>query len=178
MARLQKESILLNYPTGWLTPGITAIGKGLKNAHGLGFKFQHFIDSRTLIKLLNHVQLGSLIGQAYFLSYLFSLMVPSDTVRWGRGFSDGRITEFPPKKEKELIATRTHKWTTFLVVKFLFREIPETDAFLRYHAFALKVHWPQTSFPPYTWSGPALGTGEKRGAPCSLIRPPTHSIDN
>ena len=61
-------------------------------------------------------------GQAYYLSYLFALRVPSETLRLTRAFADDRMAEFIPQPDKAIIGTRTYKETTVLVIKFPFRK--------------------------------------------------------
>ena len=48
-------------------------------------------------------------GQAYFLSYLFSILGPSETLRLTMGCRDGRLAEFTPKKDEALIGPRAFK---------------------------------------------------------------------
>ena len=122
LAHLQKASLLLNRSLEWLTPVIRGISKGLKNAQDLSFKFPNFIESKDILTVLEFVKLDSVTGQSYYLSYLFGLRVPSETLRLTRAFRDDRITEFAPQTDKALIGTRKYNDTTVLVIKFSFRE--------------------------------------------------------
>ena len=122
LAHLQKASVLMDHPLDWLTPGIRTLAKGLKKAQDLSFKFPNFIQSNDLLTLLRWVKLDSPAGQAYYLSYLFALRVPSETLRLTRAYADGRITEFIPQTDKALIGVRTYETTPVLVIKFAFRE--------------------------------------------------------
>ena len=100
----------------------------MKNAQDLSFKPPNFIESNDLLAIVEFVKLDSIAGHAYFLSYLFGLRVPSETLRLTRSYRDGRITEFAHQTDKALIATRNYKEAAVLVIKFAFREILETDA--------------------------------------------------
>lgn len=94
LERLRKASVLLKRHLGWMAPEIRAIGKGIKNAHDIIFKFPDFIYSDSLLRLLGRVKVDSPRGLAYLLSYLFAIRVPSETIRHIRAFADGRLTEF------------------------------------------------------------------------------------
>ena len=122
LAHLQKASALMDHPLDWLTTGVRSISKGLKKAQDLSFKFPNFIQSADLLIILRWVKLDSQAGQAYFLSYLFGLRVPSETLRLTRAYSDDRITEFIKQEDKALIGIRTYKTTQVLVVKFAYRK--------------------------------------------------------
>ena len=122
LAHLQKASVLLDHPLDWLTPAIRTMAKGLKKAQDLSFKFPNFIQTNDLLTLLRWVKLDSPEGQAYFLSFLFALRVPSETLRLTRAFSDDRITEFVPQTDKALIGIRTYETTSVLVIKFAYRK--------------------------------------------------------
>ena len=115
LARLQKASTLLRYPLDWLTPSVRCVGKGLKNAQDLPFKPPNFIGPEALLRW---AKLDSATGQAYYLSFLFSLRVPSETLRLQRAFADDRLAEFIPQDDKALIGARRYKGAEVLVVKF------------------------------------------------------------
>ena len=82
IAHLQKASTLLKDPIDWLAPAIRCVSKGLENAQDPSFKFPNFIGAATILKLLTWVKGDSVTGQAYFLSFLFSLRVPCGTYGW------------------------------------------------------------------------------------------------
>ena len=122
LAHLKKACALMNHPTDWLTQTVREVSNGLINAQDLSFKFPNFIKSGLLIDLLTYLKMDSVMGQACFLSYLFALRTPSETLRLVRAFADDRLTEFVPQEDKALIGTRTYKETTVLVIKFSFRK--------------------------------------------------------
>ena len=74
LAHPQKATPLLNQSLDWLAPTIRSIGKWLENAREISFKFQNYIRSAELLQILEWAKLDTPQGQAYFLSYLFSLM--------------------------------------------------------------------------------------------------------
>ena len=122
LSHLKKACALMNHHVDWLTPTVKEMSGRLINAQDLSFKFPNFTQSKTLIELLTFLKVDSVMGQACFLSYLFALRVPSETLRLTRAFSDDRLTEFAPQEDKALIGTRSYKATEVLVVKFAFRK--------------------------------------------------------
>ena len=81
------------------------------------------MHAADLLRILEWAKIDSAQGRAYYISYLFALRAPSETLELRRAFSDGRITEFIPQDEKKaLIATRTYRQTTVMVIKFAYRK--------------------------------------------------------
>ena len=122
LTHLKKAATLMNISTDWCTPAVTAMAKGLEKVMGRSFIFPNFIESADLLRVLRFVKVDTDLGQAFFLSYLFSLRVPSETLRLSRAFRDDRLTEFVPQEDKALIGIRTFKETEVLVIKFSFRK--------------------------------------------------------
>ena len=122
LAHLQKETLLPNHPLDWMTPTIRNIAKGLRNAQDLSFKFPNIIKAADLLRALEWTELDNPQGQSYFISYLCALRVPSATLMLTRAFSDDRITEFVPKADKALIATRAYRGGPVLVIILAYRK--------------------------------------------------------
>ena len=87
----------------------------------MSFKCPSFIQSAELFALLERPPLTSELGHAFYLSYLFPLMAPSETLRPDMAFRGDPITEFRPQEEKALIAVRKHGATAVLATKCKFR---------------------------------------------------------
>ena len=68
IARVAKAAILLGYPTDWITPAFRSVASGLKNSHGLSFRFQNFTFASDLMRLSMSVFHAIEFGQADFLS--------------------------------------------------------------------------------------------------------------
>ena len=109
LAHLQKASALLDHTTEWLTPTVRQLEKGRKNAQDLSSKFANFIKSTDLISLLTFLKLDSEMGHACFISFLYALRAPSETLRLVRALADDRLAEFIPQEEKALIGPANTK---------------------------------------------------------------------
>ena len=120
--RLKNARVLLNHPADWLTTTVREMSTGLTTAQDLSFKSPNFIKSEALIELLTFLKVGSVMGQACFLSYLFALRAPSETLRLVRAFADGRLAEFGPQEYKALDGIWAFKGAQVLVIKFPFRK--------------------------------------------------------
>ena len=122
LTHLKKSCFLLELGAKWDTPSTRTIAAGLGNSQDRSFAFPNFFFSKGLLKLLDHEGLESQFFQLGFLSYLFSLRVPSETLTLRRAFFDGPLTEFVPQPDKALMGIRRHSGRDVLVVKFPFRE--------------------------------------------------------
>ena len=118
MAHLRRPSILPNQPLSWLTPTARAIGKGLKNAQDLSSNVRNSARPIELFILIGRTGVSPELGQAFSVSYLSEMRVPSETIILVRAFRDGPITELRPQSEKALIGPRAYKADAVLLVKF------------------------------------------------------------
>lgn len=98
LSHVQKATILLIPPLSRPTPTIRAIGKGIRNAHGVSFKFHYFIRSKALVVLLERVGVGAEFPKSFSSIPVWAMRTIGDTEigtilpRW----PDRRI---PPAKE-------------------------------------------------------------------------------
>ena len=122
-------------PTDWLTPKVRHVAKGLKKSHGHSFRFSNFIRSSLLIQLIHHETIQSEFAQAAFLSFLFALRVPSETLQLRRAFRDDQLLAFSPQTKKALICTAVVGGATFLVTKFSWRKNMAGGCILRRPCF-------------------------------------------
>ena len=122
LAHLKKACFLMELDTRWDTPAVRTIAAGLENAQDRSFAFPNFFFSKDLLKLLDHEGIDSAFFQLAYLSYLFSLRVPSETLRIQRAFFDDPLTEFVPQPDKALMGIRQHSDREMLVLKFSFRK--------------------------------------------------------
>ena len=106
IAHVMKAAILPRQPTDWLTPDVRSVARGLQNAHGLSFKFQNYLMADDLLRPLQVENLNTEFGQAAFLSFLFLLRVPSETLWMRKAGEFARLTEFSPQERKVLIGVR------------------------------------------------------------------------
>ena len=122
IAHLKKACYLLDLDTKWDTPAIRTIAAGLENSQDRSFAFPNFFFSKDLLRLLDREGVESQFFQLGFLSYLFSLRVPSETLCLKRAFFDDPLTEFVPQTDKALAGIRRHSDRDVLVLKFSFRK--------------------------------------------------------
>ena len=106
----------------WDTPAVRTIAAGLENAQDRSFAFPNFLFSKDILVIADHEGLDSPFFQLAFLSYLFSLRVPSETLVIRRAYADDPLTEFIPQPDKALMGIRTYKEHQMLVLKFSFRK--------------------------------------------------------
>ena len=74
------------------------------------------------MKLLGHEGVDSTFFQLAYLSYLFSLRVPSEALSIRRAFFEDPLTEFAPHPDKALMGIRRYSDHEMLVQKFAFRK--------------------------------------------------------
>ena len=122
LSHVQKAFHVLGRPVDWLTPRVRAAATGLKNLQNNSFRFPNYIFSDDLLRILEKMKLNSELGAICYLSFLFSLRIPSETFEIRRSFLDDRISEFPPQSEKVLIGPCTYLDTDLIVLKFSTRK--------------------------------------------------------
>ena len=122
LAHLQKACFLTNVPTDWLTPAVLTCAAGLANAQVRSFQFPNVIRCADLMQLLTLTPYRGEFGQLAFLSYIFSLRAPSETLQLVRAFANDPVTEYKPQEQKALIGVRKYKDALLLVIKFAFRK--------------------------------------------------------
>ena len=108
--------------TRWDSAIVRSISRGLENSQDRSFAFPNFFFSKDLTALLDHEGPDSPFFQVAYMSYLFSLRVPSEALTMKRAFRDDPLTEFVPQTDKVLIGIRTYEATDLLVVKFAYRK--------------------------------------------------------
>ena len=94
LAHVAKSCILLHHPTDWMSPAIKSVARGLEAAHDLSFKFQNYIFTDVLLKLIKSAKLDNDFGLSCFFSFLLPLRVPSEALLMRRADDSDRITEF------------------------------------------------------------------------------------
>ena len=112
---------MLNLPTDWLSPAILTIAAGLSNAKVRSPQFHNLIRCNDLVQLLRFPPLRGEFGQLAYMSDIFSLRVPSETLQLVRAFSNDQIAEYKKQDTNSLIGVRTYNATAIHVVKFSFR---------------------------------------------------------
>ena len=121
IAHVMKAAILIGYPTDCLSPSARSVARGLKNSHGLSFRFQNFMFASDLLHLLQSVSLTTEFGQAAFLSFLFLLRVPSGTLQLRFAADSDALADFSPQKFNDIAGVRTISGSPLLSAKFSWR---------------------------------------------------------
>ena len=119
---LKKACFFPNYPIDWATPALTNVSKGLKLEGKRKFRFPNFIDSSLLVKILQFENNSSDFAIARYLSFLFALRVPSETLSLQRAYKGGALTEFYPQREQALIGVEGTESDLRLIVRFKTRK--------------------------------------------------------
>ena len=119
---LAKACFLMDMDTFWLTPAVRNLAKGLESSLDTSFRFPNFIFSKDLLKILDHETIDSQFGQLCYLSYLFSLRVPSETLQIRRAYHDDPLTQFVHQEDRALMGIRKYENNELLVLKFARRK--------------------------------------------------------
>ena len=120
---LAKACLLLDLDTFWLTPAVRNLAKGLESSSDASFKFPNFIFSKDLLRIIDRETLGIQFGQICYLSYLFPLRVPSETLQIRWAYRDDPLAEFSPQTDRSLMGIRRYQNNELLVLKFARRKI-------------------------------------------------------
>ena len=120
-AHVTKASILPGHHTDWLSPSVRFVSRGLKNSHDLPHRFQNFMSESDLFRLLKAASLTAEFGQAAFSSFLFLLRVPTGALHLRLASDEDDISDFPPKKFKEVVGVRAIDGAPPLLAKFPWR---------------------------------------------------------
>ena len=119
---LKKADLLLGNEPKWCNLEIRTIAKGLINAQDRSFAFPNYIQSVDLFQIISHEVTHSPLARIAYLSYLFSLRVPSETLRLVRAPPGTPLLRFLPQTEKALIGVETFEEIQVSVIKFRFRK--------------------------------------------------------
>ena len=106
---------------------IRTISKGLINAQGKSFSFANFAHPDDLFRIMEHGNNSALARVAY-ISYLFSLRVPSETLQLIRAPSTAPLLKCIPQEPKVLIGVQTFEQIEVLAMKFKYRKKPSRRA--------------------------------------------------
>ena len=119
---VRKAAILVGHDDDWVTPAVRLISKGLRNAQDRSFAFPNFIMTPDVMRIILGLCWQSNMGMVAYLSYLFSLRVPSETLQLTITSPGEKLLKFGPHGPKALIGPRTYHDATALVIEFRHRE--------------------------------------------------------
>ena len=93
MAHLKKACFLLEVGILWDTPAARTIANGLGNAQGRSFAFPNFLSPKDILEIRDREGMPPPFFHLSFLSYLFFIRVPSDTLMIRRAYAGDPLTE-------------------------------------------------------------------------------------
>ena len=88
VGHLKKACILAGRPTDWHSQAIRTAADGLINAKHGSLQLHNFIPHKELFKIVTFARWDNTFSLLAFISYLFSLRAPSETIQLRRDFAD------------------------------------------------------------------------------------------
>ena len=122
IGHLRSACFFYRLEVSWLTPAVRHIARGLAKCQNKSFRFPNFIRSALVARIIDFDGFDSQFAQVAYLSFLFSLRVPSETLAIRRAFSDDPVSEHIPQSEKALIKICTIEGVPYLVLKLSHRK--------------------------------------------------------
>ena len=71
----------MGHDDAWLTPEVRLVARGLRNSQDRSIAFPNFIITSDVMRIILDQGWQSNMGMIAYLSYLFSLRVPSETLQ-------------------------------------------------------------------------------------------------
>ena len=118
---LEKADVLLGNEPSRRNAQIKTIAEGLIDAQDRSFAFANFTHPNDLFSILEHEN-NSALARAAYISYMFPLRVPSETLQLIRATSAEPLLKFLPRKPKVLIGVQTFEEIQVLVIKSKYRK--------------------------------------------------------
>ena len=122
LGHLKKGCMLAGTDLGWFTPAVKAASDGLRRAKRGQFAFPNFLFTNDLFFIISNLGWERMFCQLIFITFLFSLRVPSEALLLRRAFADDPISEFVSQDEKALIGVRSFRGTDTLIIKLSWRK--------------------------------------------------------
>ena len=136
----KKASLLLGQWATWHDAETRPIAKGLANAQDRSFAFPNCVIPDDLMRIIDWETWGSPLARVAFLSYLFSLGVPSGTLRLCRASESGPLLKFIPQRQKAMIGIRRMGDTEIMVIEFRFRKNLRGGCILSHPCLCAETH--------------------------------------
>ena len=122
LPHLRKAFLLLAHSIYCPARASAEIAKGLRFSQRVPIKLPNFLFTHDIRSIINSLGRRSEFDQICFISYLFPLRVPSESLLMRRAFSDDRVGDCAPQVDKVLIAGRCWKSLDFLTFKMSWRK--------------------------------------------------------
>ena len=99
---VRKAATPPGHDDAWLTPEVRLIAKGLRNDHDRRFDVPNFIMTSDVMRIILDQGWRRNMGMIAYLSYLFSLRVPSETLQLTIANPGEKLLKFSPHVPKAL----------------------------------------------------------------------------
>ena len=117
LGHLKKASLLAECSLERYSTDVKEIARGLRHAKKTAFQFPNFLYTQDLFAIINFLGWHEEFAQLAFLSFLFSLMIPSEALPMRKAHRHERIEEFIPQNDKVLIGVRPCSKIDCLIIK-------------------------------------------------------------
>ena len=117
LSHLKKACFLAELSLERCTPAVVGVSRGLKAAQNKAFTFPNFLFTADLFIIINDFGWHDEFAQLCFISFLFSLRIPSEALVMRHAHPEGRISEFVAQQDKVLIGVRKFQSLDALIVK-------------------------------------------------------------
>ena len=122
LGHLKKACFLAGSPVDWYTSAVRDVSKGLRLAKKGSFKFPNFIYTQDLFRIINGLGWEDCFSKLAFVSFLFSLRIPSEALCMRQAHDSERLADFVPQGDKVLIGVRVCGGAPCLIVKMSWRK--------------------------------------------------------
>ena len=138
IAHVATAAILPGYQTDRLAPAAKSVARGPKNSMGLSFRLQNFMFESDLLRLSKSVSHATVVGQADWLSFLFLLRVPSETLQMRFAEDLGDLSDFSRRKYNVIVGVLAIAGSPLSLGEFHWRETSDPDVFCFPHVCAMR----------------------------------------
>ena len=118
---LREACLLTGQPLDWYNPSVREIARSLEHARISSFRFPNFLYTQDLYGIINKLGRIGEFPQISFLTFLFSLRIPSEALCMRRARDSERLAEFVPHRDKVLIGVRPCSGAGCLILKLAWR---------------------------------------------------------
>ena len=117
LGHLSKACNLMGFDSSWKNEVIHAIAKGLKNKPSGKNRFHNSLEPPILDRILRHESWNSEFARLCYVTYLFMLRLPSESLPLTRALADGRLLSTDPSSTPATIGLREFQGEQRLVIK-------------------------------------------------------------
>ena len=122
LGRLEKACFLTGSSAGWYTDAVRDASKGFRRSGRSPFKFPNFIYTRDLFRIIDGLGWDANFSKLAFVSFLFSLRVPSGALCLRRARETDQLAEFFHHLDNVTIGARICGGDPCLIIKMSWRK--------------------------------------------------------